>query len=130
MVTDTDPIVIQVALAGAPVPKGRPRVTRGGRHTYTPERTARAERDLRVLIGERYPGLSLDPLGRFGVWLGFWTTNGHSDVDNLSKLILDACNGLIWLDDSQVDYLSARVYRLPRQRARDRGTTVLVRRGC
>lgn len=27
------------------------------------------------------------------------------DVDNLAKLVMDACNNLVWLDDAQVAYL-------------------------
>jgi Holliday junction resolvase RusA-like endonuclease len=27
---------------------------------------------------------------------------GRPDIDNTLKLLLDACNGIVWLDDAQV----------------------------
>jgi Holliday junction resolvase RusA-like endonuclease len=39
--------------------------------------------------------------------LGFFGVNMRSDVDNLAKTILDALNGVVWFDDSQVKSLIA-----------------------
>lgn len=33
------------------------------------------------------------------------------DCDNLAKAILDACNGILWLDDSQIISLTAEKYQ-------------------
>ena len=32
----------------------------------------------------------------------YFGTKRRVDVDNFSKLILDACTGILWLDDSQI----------------------------
>ena len=33
------------------------------------------------------------------------------DCDNLAKSVLDACNGILWLDDSQIISLTAEKYQ-------------------
>lgn len=35
---------------------------------------------------------------------------GYGDIDNLAKSILDACNGVIWKDDSQIVDLHIRKF--------------------
>lgn len=90
-----------VLYPGEPIPKGRPRHTKGG-HTYTPTRTVKAERDLAVAFQEvihRRP--LVGPLAI--VTLFFVSTHRRTDADNLGKLVLDAATKAgVWEDDSQV----------------------------
>lgn len=54
----------------------------------------------------------------FGLWVTFYRANRrHCDIDNLLKLVLDAGQGVLWANDSQVDLVIARVivnHELPR----------------
>ena len=116
---------IEVPLA--PVAKGRPRMTRSG-HVYTPPKTAQAEKDVarmaRASIGG--DGLLEGPLEvkiRFHMPMPqSWSKRKRDtmdlkahcskpDLDNLVKLVKDALNGIVWVDDSQVYRLeSSKLY--------------------
>lgn len=104
-----------------PVAKGRPRVvTRHGKSlTYTPDRTVNAEerikwhlRSLMKLDGripEHYPvSVTVD----FFVKRPKKPKGSHPttrpDLDQYVKLLLDACNGILWWDDSQVVHIEAQ----------------------
>jgi Holliday junction resolvase RusA-like endonuclease len=101
-----------------PVAKGRPRMTKTG-HTYTPEKTRSAEGELKFWALKELKGKSL-PLfdGPVALSVGFvfprpksvkrkWHTT-RPDLDNPTKLVLDALNGIVWRDDSQICELAAR----------------------
>ena len=95
-----------------PVAKGRPRMARSGA-VYTPQATRRAEATVSALVRRAYTGKPYD--GPLSVSLTFWMPRPKRcprtlptvkpDLDNLAKLILDACNGLVWIDDSQIVHL-------------------------
>jgi len=38
----------------------------------------------------------------------YFATKRVHDVDNYSKIILDACNGMVWKDDGQIEELNIR----------------------
>ena len=91
---------------GEPVSKQRARVT--GRGTYTPAKTREAEAEVR---NRYFASLDLlasdaddrDEDGSYAVHITF--TNGNRrrrDLDNMTKLVLDALNGVAWVDDVQV----------------------------
>ena len=113
-------------VSGNPIPKGRPRLGRG--HTYTPKRTQEAENVVRsvVQLAEVIP-----LVGPLFVHLDFfmpipkqWAkakvqsamlgtirpTNRGGDIDNLCKLLLDACQGEggCFQDDAQIVELICR----------------------
>lgn len=92
---------------GDPVPKGRPRIFRG--HGVTPKRTRDAEKSLREFAAWRMRGEGLDPFaGPLRVRLSFSrATARRCDLDNLAKLVLDALNGIAFVDDSQIVELVA-----------------------
>lgn len=102
-----------------PVAKGRPRVCRNGR-AFTPEKTRRAEDMIRWLVGQALQGRTV-PLfeGPLHVEMEFSFQRPKSvkrmshtvkpDLDNLVKM-MDACNGLIWRDDAQIECLRAQKY--------------------
>jgi len=96
----TEPFV-QLVVPGNPVPKARPRLG-AHRNVYTPRRTLEAEARLLGYLKAAYPRLR-PATGPCAVALSFYLkTDRRVDADNLTKLVLDACNRRVWLDDSQV----------------------------
>lgn len=92
----------RAVVAGDPVAKGRPRVTKTG-HAYTPERTRQAESDLAWMI-RAVGGRGLMLLGPVVLVARFYRkTRRRGDCDNYSKLLLDAgTKAGLWGDDSQI----------------------------
>lgn len=113
-----------------PVAKGRPRFNSITGHTYTPQKTAVYERALRLIAIKHYKKppakgaltvelyVFLKPpksMGKPGSksYRDFHTVK--PDCDNFGKC-LDAFNGVLWVDDSQIisltvaKYYSARAY--------------------
>ena len=90
---------------GEPMSKSRARVTRTG-HAYTPKATVDAERRVRETFGATACEAFSVPVG---VELAFYQgTRARKDIDNMTKLVLDALNGVAWADDVQVSMLLAR----------------------
>jgi crossover junction endodeoxyribonuclease RusA len=101
--------LLEITLAGDPIPKGRPRTARGV--TYTPPRTRAAEKAVAALVRQK-----LGPVEPFAGAVGlavefFCATRRHTDGDNLVKLVTDACNGLVYADDFQIEECYYRVHR-------------------
>jgi Holliday junction resolvase RusA-like endonuclease len=112
-------ILATVRIDGPPTAKGRPRFTRLGR-AYTPGKTREAEGYIRHQIVEQAGMLRLEGALRVtvvcfmampGSWskikqaravAGFVQHIGRPDLDNLAKAVLDAANGYLWCDDSQI----------------------------
>jgi Holliday junction resolvase RusA-like endonuclease len=99
--------VLAFVVPGPPQPKERPRVGRRG-HVYTPRRTSSYEATVRAhalaAVGRaawrRVPG------ARYSVTLDVYFPDARRrDLDNACKSILDACNGVAFADDSEVDEL-------------------------
>jgi Holliday junction resolvase RusA-like endonuclease len=96
-------------LAISPVAKARPRVTRKG--TFTPRRTELAQMEIRHwLHANKAPKFE----GALSMGLVFhflkpksapkkrvWPTV-KPDADNLTKMVCDSCNGILYKDDSQI----------------------------
>ena len=103
--TEIPPLVVTVE--GPPVPKGRPRFTRKG-HAYTPRETRDYERTVGHVVGLAatrvgWAGVHAYETGRFRVRARiFKPTRRRMDADNVGKAVLDALNGVLWKDDSQV----------------------------
>jgi len=91
-----------------PVPKGRPRLGRGGR-VFTPQITRVAEITIKQYLRLQKPPLQHGPIR---VIVQFLLQKPKSvkreyhtvkpDCDNLLKLLLDAGNDILWRDDSQI----------------------------
>lgn len=103
-------------LEGEPVTKGRPRCTTtktGKIHVYTDDKTAQAELDLGWAFKAAYPGH--EPVScECSVLMMFCTDKDRSDrtsadVDNYVKTVLDALNGIAWVDDRQVTHLTVHI---------------------
>lgn len=98
-----------LVIPGNPTAKGRPRCTKKG--VITPEATVRAEAEIGWIWKDRY---GLDPWATpLRVTLTFLEgpRQQAQDIDNLAKLVLDALNGIAWVDDKQVLALQVELYR-------------------
>ena len=95
-----------------PVAKGRSRSTRNGHH-YTPKKTVNAEAELRWLMQQQWKNPPLE--GPITIVVKFYFQRPKSvsekkrklpitkpDWDNVSKIVGDAGNGILWRDDSQI----------------------------
>lgn len=126
------PIVTSVEVLGEAVPKGRPRAFRTpkGIRMHTPARTANYETTVRLTWSEhvandtrvswpirgpvairvafyRTPPASLSNKKRFLALNGTTRPTTRPDVDNLLKAILDALNGIAFVDDAQIVSIEA-----------------------
>lgn len=109
-----------IELSGEPKGKGRPRFSRRNGIVYTPDPTRNYEAALRfagqsvMLQAAPWDGpLKVDVLAAFSVprsWSkrkheaalsGLIRPTGRPDLDNIVKM-LDALNGVVWLDDAQI----------------------------
>lgn len=103
-------------IRGEPHPKGRPQFARRGKFvtSYTPKKTRMAEADVRTqIIAQLQDGFT--PLqGPLRLEATFrrqrpksarkkdvWPTT-RPDLDNYLKLVLDAMNSVVFIDDSQL----------------------------
>tara|TARA_R110002051_G_scaffold58024_1_gene107046 strand:+ start:12856 stop:13311 length:456 start_codon:yes stop_codon:yes gene_type:complete len=100
-----------------PTPKSRPRFVKTGR-VFTDKKTMEAEK----LIGIKCKAAKSGEIWRFPIQLSLrfhflppkayrgkvpdWRPK-KPDLDNLTKLVKDACNGVLWVDDAQVVRLDA-----------------------
>lgn len=105
-------------IPGGCVPKGRPRFRRRG-HAYTPAKTKLYEKQVKEYLIAQGAKPSDKPLE---VWIyvykqplkswskkliakatrGLVLANKKPDVDNYTKSVLDASNGILFSDDKQV----------------------------
>lgn len=94
-------MTVRFVIDGDAVPKERARKGRGG-HWYTPQRTRDAEDQIRWLA--RAAGVHKPFTGEISVrlWFHFSGPPRRIDLDNCQKLIQDALNGFVWVDDSQI----------------------------
>lgn len=111
-----------------PQAKGRPRFARATGRAFTPAATVSAERTLRgelahgTTVGKMTEGLRWPLEGPLELHVesmlaipqswskrkqeearrGLLPHVSRPDVDNLGKLVMDAANGVLWKDDSQL----------------------------
>jgi len=114
------PNPIEFTIPGVPVPKGRPRGRMIGKgpmarvQIYTPPETQAAESNFLMRAKKHRPPHMLDgplrvdilfvvpaPASLHGDRSRKWP-EVRPDIDNYSKLVLDALNGIFWHDDGQV----------------------------
>lgn len=121
-------MLLGTSVAVPPTAKGRPRFSRRSGRAFTPAATQAAERTLRgefaeaVQVSDAARGLAWPMTGPLALDLEFlmpiplsWSMKktgaarrndlphtSRPDVDNLGKLVMDAANGILWVDDSQL----------------------------
>jgi Holliday junction resolvase RusA-like endonuclease len=111
--------VIQITVDGPPVGKGRPRFVRSIGRAFTPAKTANYEAILAAqgadAMGRKQPleGPLRVVVTAFMPLAASWSKKktaaalegsirpGKPDADNILK-VLDALNGIVWRDDSQI----------------------------
>lgn len=117
---------IRFEVGGPPVAKGRPRMTRNG-FVYSPAKTRKYEAHARLAaqeaMDERAPidgpvkvevfawlpiPKSWSKKKRGKAELGYVAATKRPDCDNYCKAALDALNGVVFYDDSQVIELLVR----------------------
>lgn len=120
-----------IQIEGKVIGKARPRVTKNG--IFTPKNT----RDYEKKIADAWRGLGIEPF-KGPVEVNIYVERKmpdsrpkkleaeydvfKPDVDNIMKTVLDALNGVAYLDDKQV--YSASVVKLKRKRKEE--DTLLV----
>jgi len=87
---------------GKPIPQERPFVTRHG--TFDRKRSKAAKEIIRLRALE-FKEDWCPFAGPAGVILHFYGANPAADIDNLTKLVLDAISGVFWKNDRQVESL-------------------------
>jgi len=95
---------------GEPRSKGRPRFAKNGR-TYTPAATREAEKEIEQAwrIATTGPTGTRMVHGRLGVEIGFVCKHRRKrDLDNMVKLVLDALNGVAYVDDESIDLMTVQ----------------------
>ena len=118
---------ITVTIPGEPVAQGRPRFsTHGGfPRAYDPKTSKEGKQSVRFFVANQMEKDDLLPLegpimlhAQFGIKLPtsqerkrspkprIWRTK-KPDLDNLIKLVKDACSGIAFLDDNQIVKVSA-----------------------
>lgn len=94
-----------IEIPGTPVPKQRPRLVSG--RVFTPSKTHAAEELIAWKARAAGVRISTDVVS---VTVGFYFTGQRrGDIDNLVKTVLDALNGVAYVDDRQVLHLQAAV---------------------
>jgi Holliday junction resolvase RusA-like endonuclease len=97
-------------IPGDPVPKERPRVE--GRRARTPKKTLDAEKRVRAAFKDELPDWEPEPDLTYGALIEFRTRSGSLvDIDNATKLVMDALNKTFWLDDIQVGNVFLHIVR-------------------
>jgi Holliday junction resolvase RusA-like endonuclease len=123
---------ITIWLAGKPTPQGRARFSRRSGHAYDPQRSRTWKNAAEVIFRKYMEAHALDPLTgalelhyeaifavpksysikkREAALSGLAPFTKSPDLDNLVKIIQDAMNGIIFIDDRQItDLISSKRY--------------------
>ena len=121
---------MEIVIYGEPIPQGRPRFTKTG-HTYDPQRSRNYKQLVRFWVTQHLKkidgfkpyenALCVDLTFYLGIPTS-WSKQKriqasqgvirpivrNGDIDNMVKAILDANNGLLWVDDCIITDISAR----------------------
>ena len=107
-------VIITFTISGTAVPKARPRAAKIGNRAvmYTPAKTRQFENYVKLVAAQHAPEELLT--SALGVQLDFFLERPKSlplkiryhtkkpDIDNLCKSVLDALEGIIYVNDAQV----------------------------
>lgn len=128
---------VSFTIPGTPVAKGRPRFARRGNYVtaYTPKKTANYESLVRIYATQAMQGVAViagavsvticlyvvppaswSKTKRIDALSGVIFPTSKPDWDNYGKILCDGCNGIVWVDDSQV--VEAKVRKMYSDSAR------------
>ena len=105
---------MKIEIKAEPIPQPRPRFGRGGK-VYQPEKIKAYKNVVSYAAKTAMQGkpptsealkINLRFYRRFKA-----SSRRFGDCDNLVKAVLDACNGIIFADDSQIISLTAEKYQ-------------------
>lgn len=93
----------KIIVPGRPVVKKRPRLGRNN-NIYTPRKT----KEYEELVGWKAREVIKEPLkGNVAVYITIYGGSRiQGDLDNYAKSILDGMNGVAYIDDKQISYLT------------------------
>ncbi len=129
---------ITITIPGAPRGKQRPRAG-ANRRIYTPQETVNAEAWVKACAVEQVGiprfecALEIDVTlardvpeswsrkKRAAALAGTFPAVGRPDIDNAVKLLVDALNGIVWVDDAQIVAMTVR-----KRFSESPGTTMVV----
>lgn len=104
-----------------PPSKSRPRFSnKGGKvRTYTPRETEQAEQVIAAFFRRAAPRHKPDGDAIYGLEATFYCGNRRRrDIDNMSKILMDALNQVAYADDAQIVDLHVRKVYVPKGEAR------------
>lgn len=109
-------LLAEFTVWGDPLPKGRPRFGKG--RAYTPQKTRDAETAV-VNAFELACPLWSPTTERLQIEVDFYRrTMRKVDADNCLKLVQDALNHVLYIDDEQLDDIHARRFYGHKDKAR------------
>lgn len=101
---------VKLRFSGNPIPKRRPRYD--GEHFYTPPATAEWEETVGWQARDQFNHRPL--LGPLGISFAFFREDRREvDLDNLEKAMLDALQGILYENDSQIKKKSSEYFYDP-----------------
>lgn len=99
--------LFHIVLGGDPASKSRPRFNGNGKQAYTEAKTTTAQDSIGWRVKAALKGNRPVDGHELTVHIKFFcATRQRRDIDNMAKLVLDACNGVLWGDDAQVAVLN------------------------
>jgi len=106
-------VTFSATLHVSPRGKGRPRFGKG--RTFTDAKTVAAEAEIRWLLQKEKPPCLAGPVCLVVRFFLLRPKSAkkrpypdvRSDLDNYLKMLLDACNKILWNDDAQVCHVTA-----------------------
>ncbi len=117
----------EITIPGEPIAQGRPRFSNHGGFVkaYDPKKSRDGKQSVKFFVASKMEDEETEPLDgpihlqiQFGIKLPTsqyrkrtpvprkWRVK-KPDLDNLIKLVKDACSGIVYLDDNQVVKISA-----------------------
>lgn len=99
---------MKFTVPGIPIPQGRARIMRGG-WAFDPPKSRAAKNVVAMqaklaLLANRDSILGAGCLNRVSVVIHFYGARKNADLDNLYKLVTDACQDVLYANDSQIDH--------------------------
>lgn len=109
--------MLKIRWQGTPVPQSRPRFYNGC--VFEEPKMKRYKAEIKHLVFMQIPTSRLDELpftDNLSVKINIYknrptTSKQYGDIDNHAKAILDALNGFLWLDDSQITRLEIEKFQ-------------------